>query len=482
MHDGAIREEESSEPSNRKRRYVIDTNVLIIDPNAVISFKEHDVVICKEVIAELSKLKKGKGALPYSAREALHVLDKILNDQEDELENGISLEKYSGGTATGRFFFDTKVREEIPEDFPLKGQIKAGSVDCTILLAAFMQQKELEDTDVIIVSKDIDMRLFGSIAHIPVEQYRKDRVIEDADLLPTGETEIPENFWGNPDYGNPSSPQKLIKISGEEAIRLPLNEYVFSEANRFYARVIAKGDNEVTLREVRNYLSEKNQIYGIHAINRQQVFAMDAIMDRETDCLIMPGKAGSGKTIIALAGACEQVIEQKLYEKIIYTCAAVDLDEGHGFLPGDEEEKMDPRVGGLKDNLGRLHGGKLDSDKYDQKNKEAGRATWEYFKNFIEIKAFTFMRGRSIQNSFIIVDEAQNMTASQVRAMASRVGEGSKIVFLGNLAQIDTPYLTEGTCGLAHLVTGLKGLPGCVSLILPSGVRSRIANYANEYL
>lgn len=472
-------------PASKPKVYVLDTNVLVIDPTAVISFKEHDVVICGVVIQELSGLKNSsKESLRYSVPEALTVLDNILDTCEGEISEGICLKKYSGGDATGRIFF-RKDDEEVPEDFPLRKQIADGNKDCRIMLAAFLEQKRSPEKEVIIVSRDIDMRLFGAITRIPIEKYRKDRVIEDAELLPSGETEISlEQLAIIQQAGceDPAAPEKTIKVKNKEIAKIPLNEYVYSEAGEFHARVIAKDGDKVVLRQVRNYRSkhEKNQVYGTSAINREQMYAYDACMDPEIECVWLLGKAGSGKTFIALATAFELVANRKVYDRIMYVCP--ELEDDHGFVPGTVQDKTAERAGGLFDNVRLLHKG-MDLDKTDQKSRQAEATSMQILmQKYVDYVPLTYMRGRSISRTIIIVDETQNQTAPQTRLTASRVGEGSKIIFLGNLAQIDTKYLTAGTCGLAHVVMGLKGKEGCAGIILPSGVRSRIANYANEYL
>ncbi len=230
------------------------------------------------------------------------------------------------------------------------------------------------------------------------------------------------------------------------------------------------------LQTIKDYSHVKNAAWGVTARNREQNFALNLLMDPECDFVTLAGQAGTGKTLMTLAAALTQVLEDRRYTEIIVTRVTVPVGEDIGFLPGTEEEKMGPWMGALDDNLEVLAKG-------DSTAGEWGRAaTNELVRSKVKIKSLNFMRGRTFLNKFVIIDEAQNLTPKQMKTLITRAGPGTKIVCMGNLAQIDTPYLTEGSSGMTFAVDKFKGWPHGGHVTLARGERSRLADFASEVL
>jgi PhoH-like ATPase len=227
---------------------------------------------------------------------------------------------------------------------------------------------------------------------------------------------------------------------------------------------------------IKDYTQAKHNVWGITARNREQNFALNLLMDPEIDFVTLLGQAGTGKTLLTLASALTQTLDKKIYSEIIMTRVTVPVGEDIGFLPGTEEEKMAPWMGALEDNLDVLN-------KSDEDAGEWGRAaTQDLIRTRIKIKSLNFMRGRTFLHKFLIIDEAQNLTPKQMKTLITRAGPGTKVVCLGNIAQIDTPYLTEGSSGLTYVVDRFKGWSHNGHITLTRGERSRLADFAADVL
>jgi PhoH-like ATPase len=261
---------------------------------------------------------------------------------------------------------------------------------------------------------------------------------------------------------------------------------VFTEGDDpLYAQVRETAGNTAVLATLRDYSHGKNNVWGITARNREQNFALNLLMNPDFDFVSLLGHAGTGKTLLALASALTQTLETKRYNEIIITRATVPVGDDIGFLPGTEEEKMQPWMGALEDNLEVLHlgTGKSSNNLNNPQGTEAPRnSTMELVRSKIKVKSLSFMRGRTFMNKFLIIDEAQNLTPKQMKTLVTRAGPGTKIVCLGNIAQIDTPYLTEGSSGLTYVVDRFKGWPHAGHITLQRGERSRLADYASDAL
>ena len=340
---------------------------------------------------------------------------------------------------------------------------------------------------IVLVSKDINMRIKARAMGLPAEDYFNDHVLEDTDLLYSGIVQLPDDFWDTHGKDIESWQENrngysstFYRITGPVVPSLMVNQFVYLEPkdgdSSFYAQVKQINGKTAVLETLRDYGHNKNNVWGITARNREQNFALNLLMNPECDFVTLLGQAGTGKTLLALAAGLAQVLETKLYNEIIVTRVTVPVGEDIGFLPGTEEEKMSPWMGAFDDNLEVLM--KSDGDAGDW-----GRAaTQDLIRSRIKIKSLNFMRGRTFVNKFLIIDEAQNLTPKQMKTLVTRAGPGTKILCLGNIAQIDTPYLTEGSSGLTYVVDRFKGWGHSGHVTLARGERSRLADHASDVL
>jgi PhoH-like ATPase len=305
-------------------------------------------------------------------------------------------------------------------------------------------------------------------------------VLEDTDLLYTGWFELPPDFWDLHGKGMESwkeDGRTYYRVKGPLTPNLLVNEFLFQEGEApLQAWVKEKTGRSVLLETLVDYAHSKNNVWGITARNREQNFALNLLMNAEIDFVTLLGQAGTGKTLLTLAAGLTQVLESKRYSEIIMTRVTVPVGEDIGFLPGTEEEKMAPWMGALEDNLDVLNGTTGEGGDWGR------AATRDLIRSRIKIKSLNFMRGRTFINKFLIIDEAQNLTPKQMKTLITRAGPGTKVVCLGNIAQIDTPYLTEGSSGLTFVVDRFKGWLHSGHITLQRGERSRLADHAAEVL
>ncbi|HNJ75486.1 MAG TPA: PhoH family protein, partial [Azospira sp.] len=333
---------------------------------------------------------------------------------------------------------------------------------------------------VILVSKDINMRIKARALGLEAQDYFNDKVLEDTDLLYTGMRELPADFWDKHGQGMESWKQDSrtkYRVKGPLSSQMLVNEFLFVDGDpNFSAIVKSVAGKTAEFETLTDYTHPKNSIWGITARNREQNFALNLLMNPEVDFITLLGQAGTGKTLLTLAAGLTQVLETKLYAEIIMTRVTVPVGEDIGFLPGTEEEKMTPWMGALEDNLDVLN-------KTDEGAGDWGRAaTMDLIRSRIKVKSLNFMRGRTFLNKYLIIDEAQNLTPKQMKTLITRAGPGTKVVCLGNIAQIDTPYLTEGSSGLTYVVDRFKGWDHSGHITLQRGERSRLADHAAEVL
>ena len=462
-----------------KRIYVLDTNVLMHDPTALFKFDEHDVYLPMQVIEELDNAKKGTSEASRNARQVSRFLNELVeNSGLDHLADGIALANPHGVQLRGRqsaglLRFQTSHFEA--------GKSFGAVIPDNAILGAILALKETtpDDIPVVFVSKDINLRIKAAIAGIVSEDYENDRALDDFSLLYTGATELPEDFWDRhekdlrswSDKGRTSyevvlrddedwHPNQYLYLPGEDEVEL---------------RVARVEGGKATLALVDDFRSGQHAVWGIAARNREQNFALNALMDPDIDFVTLLGTAGTGKTLLALAAGLAQTMDQQRYREIIMTRATVSVGEDIGFLPGTEEEKMTPWMGALTDNLEVLT--------HNQEGGAWGRAaTNDLLASRIKIRSMNFMRGRTFLSRYLILDEAQNLTPKQMKTLITRAGPGTKIVCLGNVEQIDTPYLTETTSGLTYAVDRFKNWPHSAHITLRRGERSRLADFASEVL
>ncbi len=460
--------------------FVLDTNVLMHDPSSLFRFEEHDVYLPMMTLEELDNHKKGMSEVARNARAVSRTLDQLVAGTDGVMEDGLPLSKLGNRDAQGHLFFQTRLNDiKLPDGLP------QGKADNQILGVVSALQQQRPDRHVVLVSKDINMRIKARALGLPAEDYFNDRVLEDTDLLYSGVMSLPADFWQKhgkniESWQDPKTGTTFYRLSGPLVPSFLVNQFVFLEPNDgslpLYAQVKELNGKTAVLQTLKDYTHQKNNVWGVTARNREQNFALNLLMHPEIDFVSLLGQAGTGKTLLALAAGLEQVLDQKLYNEIIITRATVPVGEDIGFLPGTEEEKMQPWMGAFDDNLEVLQ-------KSDDNAGEWGRAaTQELIRSRIKVKSMNFMRGRTFVNKFLIIDEAQNLTPKQMKTLVTRAGPGTKIVCLGNIAQIDTPYLTEGSSGLTYVVDRFKGWSHSGHITLARGERSRLADHASDVL
>lgn len=466
--------------SGMTKVFVLDTNVLMHDPTCLFRFEEHDVYLPMMTLEELDDHKKGMSEVARNARQVSRTLDALIADIDDDtIEAGIELAKLGNKDAKGRLFFQTKLQNgpTLPEGLPV------GKADNQILGVVKALAAEQPDRAIVLVSKDINMRIKARALGLPAEDYFNDHVLEDTDLLYSGIVALPDDFWDKhgknmESWQDTRNGTTFYRVTGPFINSLLVNQFVYLESDDspFQAQVKEINGKTAVLQVLRDYSHTKNSVWGITARNREQNFALNLLMNPECDFVTLLGQAGTGKTLLALAAGLAQVLETKQYNEIIVTRVTVPVGEDIGFLPGTEEEKMSPWMGAFDDNLEVLN--KSDNDAGDW-----GRAaTQDLIRSRIKIKSLNFMRGRTFVNKFLIIDEAQNLTPKQMKTLVTRAGPGTKILCLGNIAQIDTPYLTEGSSGLTYVVDRFKGWSHSGHVTLARGERSRLADHASDVL
>ena len=455
--------------------FVLDTNVLMHDPTSLFRFEEHDVFLPMMTLEELDNNKKGVTEVARNARQASRYIDEIVSKAVDRIHAGISLKRYPADTATGRLFLQTEAIHGVaPATLPM------GKGDNQIIGVVMHLAGKFPQRQVVLVSKDINMRIKAHALGLHAEDYFNDKVLEDTDILYTGVRELPTDFWDT--HGKDVESWKkegrtFYRVKGPLCQQLVVNEFVFQESDRpLHAIVREQAGRSCVLETVRDFAHHRNNVWGITARNREQNFALNLLMNPEIDFVTLLGQAGSGKTLMTLAAGLTQTLEAKLYSEIIITRVTVPLGEDIGFLPGTEEEKMTPWMGALEDNLDVLQS-------TDDEAGDWGRAaTRDLIRSRIKVKSLNFMRGRTFINKFLIIDEAQNLTPKQMKTLITRAGPGTKVVCLGNIAQIDSPYLSETTSGLTYVVNRFHGWPHYGHITLTRGERSRLADYASDSL
>jgi len=472
----AHRRNKNLKHDGKNKLYVLDTNVLLHDPTSIFRFQEHDIYLPMMTLEELDNHKSGMTDVARNARQVSRTLDGILQNLEGPIDKGIPLETLNHGEATGRLFIQTK---PFDEKLPMLPQ---GKADNQILSVVEGLKESVKDRDVVLVSKDINMRLKAAALNLVAEDYYNDKMIEDSDILYSGTLKLPANFWD--EHGrNLKSWQKdgrtWYQIEGSLVPSFLVNQFIWYEqegATPFYAQVMSVEGNRATVRLIDDYLNPKHTVWGINARNREQAFALNLLMDPNIDFVTLLGQAGTGKTLLTLAAGLTQTMEQRRFNEIIITRATISVGEDIGFLPGTEEEKMAPWLGAIDDNLEVLNRGSGNGSDWGR------RASEDLIRSRIRIKSMSFMRGRTFLNKFVIIDEAQNLTPKQMKTLITRAGPGTKIVCLGNIAQIDTPYLTEGSSGLTYVVDRFKGWPHSGHITMQRGERSRLADFASDAL
>ena len=455
--------------------FVLDTNVLMHDPTSLFRFEEHDLFIPMVTLEELDDHKKGMSEVSRNARQASRYLDELIRHASADITQGIALSTHGDKNANGRLFFQTEaINGELPAKLP------GGKADNQIIAVVKHLQEQQAKRHVILVSKDINMRIKARALGFAAEDYFNDKVLEDTDLLYTGTRALPKGFWESHGKNMESWQQSghtFYRVHGPVCGSLLVNEMVYLDDEKpFQAKVTEVSGKTAILQMLKDYSHTRNNVWGIAARNREQNFALNLLMNPDIDFVTLLGQAGTGKTLLTLAAGLMQTLETKLYSEIIMTRVTVPVGEDIGFLPGTEEEKMNPWMGALEDNLDVLN-------KTDDAGGEWGRAaTRDLIRSRIKVKSLNFMRGRTFLNKYLVIDEAQNLTPKQMKTLITRAGPGTKVVCLGNISQIDTPYLTEGSSGITYVVDRMKGWLHSGHVTLMRGERSRLADHAGKVL
>lgn len=455
-----------------KRIYALDTNVLLHDPTSLFRFEEHDVFIPMTVLEELDEKKKGASEVSRNGRQVSRFLNELIERGNGHgISNGLELANPQGvnlkrSAEVGRLYFQQRTTNG------------HGKADNLILSAVIELRDQNPDRQVVLVTKDINLRIKAKIYDIHAEDYENDRALDDFALLYTGSKELPEDFWDkHPEVQSWNERGRTFyKLDRRDDEDWHPNQCLFLPGdNSVELRVLHVDDTRATLVLLDDHSHSNHAVWGIAARNREQNFALNVLMDPDIDFVTLLGTAGTGKTLLALAAGLAQVMDQQRYREIIMTRATVSVGEDIGFLPGTEEEKMTPWMGALTDNLEVLA------------NPEEGgswgrQATNDLLASRIKIRSLNFMRGRTFLSRYLIIDEAQNLTPKQMKTLITRAGPGTKIVCLGNVEQIDTPYLTETTSGLTYAVDRFQHWEHSAHITLRRGERSRLADFASEAL
>lgn len=463
--------------------FVLDTNVLMHDPTCIFRFQEHDIFLALIVLEEMDSHKKGTTEVARNVRQVSRSLDALADStaSADKLNQGLPLDTLGHQDATGNLFFQTSLLDySLPSD-----ALPQGKADNQILGVVAALEKQYPNREVALVSKDINMRIKARALGLNAEDYQNDKALDDDELLYNGIHALPADFWDNQSDQIESwkeGAHTFYRIYGEIVQSMLVNQFVYYEQageTSLFARVTEIRGDSAVLKTLRDCTHPKQAAWGVTARNREQNFAMNLLLDPEIDFVTIAGMAGTGKTLLALACGLTQVLDERSYTEIIMTRATVNVGEDIGFLPGTEEEKMGPWMGALDDNLEFL----TQNEGTGNSAGEWGRAaTNDLIRSRVKVKSMNFMRGRTFMNKWVIIDEAQNLTPKQMKTLITRAGPGTKIVCLGNLGQIDTPYLTEGSSGLTAVVDKFKGWAHSGHITLARGERSRLADFANDAL
>lgn len=462
------------------RLFVLDTNVLMHDPTSIFRFAEHNVYIPMVVLEELDNGKKGMSEVARNVRQVSRYFDTLMEQaNEEEIDKGLPLGNSpylpKEDRTDGLLFFQTSEIEttEVPAG------LASSKVDNTIVSIAHKLQQDNKDKLVTLVSKDINLRIKAKILGVHAEDYFNDQVLDDLENLFTGQSKLPDDFWESHNKEMKSWQEEgrtFYTVKGPLVANWVINQFIYLEDGSGFAAIVREKENDsATIELVTDHASPANDVWGITARNIEQSFALNLLMDPDIDFVTLQGPAGTGKTLLALAAALEQTIETKQYSEIIVTRVTVPVGEDIGFLPGTEEEKMNPWMGAFTDNLEVLSP--------SQSNDDWGKqATQDILQKWLKVRSLNFMRGRTFINKFVIIDEAQNLTPKQMKTLITRAGPGTKVVCLGNVHQIDTPYLTETSSGISYVVDRFKNWSYGGHIKLHRGERSRLADFASDNL
>lgn len=454
--------------------YVLDTNVLIHDPTAILNFEEHHVVLPITVLEELDSMKSGKRAVAADCRQAIREIDCILGGASPEsVERGVPIRRGEKAKPCGLLSILMPTNQQ---DNPVNVSLLPNHInDNKILNDIFHLKQKFGDRRVVLITKDLNIRLKARGCGIEAEDYHSDQLVTDIELLNKGFREFEGSFWDQVEDVDTEhcDGKTLHRIARSEQFKDVYSNQFFLDDTDFVGRVAEVSEEKFTLVHMSRQQLIEQQAWGLKPQDIYQAMALHLLLDPDIHIVNLTGTAGSGKTILALAAAIEMTVAKKIYRRIIATRSTQSLDEDIGFLPGTEAEKMEPWLGAITDNLEALH--------HDDENT-ASSIEYVLSSTPLLFKSLNYIRGRSFQHSLIIIDESQNLTPHQIKTIVTRAGNGSKVICLGNLAQIDTPYLSATSSGLTYLAERFKGFPFGGNIQLQGVPRSILAEYAEAVL
>jgi PhoH-like ATPase len=449
--------------------YVLDTNVLIHDPNALLNFQEHCVAIPMTVLEELDKLKTGKQTIAAECRQAIRLIDSVLGEASPEqIEEGVPIRRGKNGS---RGFLTILMSKRAAPMTWLPDNLN----DNRIINQLVELRTQRPGLSVVLVTKDINMRLKARACGIASEDYHTDQLVDDVNLLSRGYHSVNGSFWDRVAKVDTRQEAGRTWHRVQMAEALPavhMNEFILDDQG-FVGWVKGVRNDELILLDLHQEPLLHQEAWGLRPRDVHQALALFALLDPDIHLVNLTGAAGSGKTILALAAAIEQTMVTKRYRRIIATRSVQGLDQEIGFLPGTEAEKMEPWLGAITDNLEALH--------MDDENTHSS-VDYILQKVPLQFKSLNYIRGRSFQHSLILIDECQNLTPHQMKTIITRAGTGSKVICLGNLAQIDTPYLSAPSSGLTYLTERFKDFSHGVHITLQGVPRSVLAEYAEAHM
>ena len=456
-------------PSPQKTLYVLDSNVLIHDPNAVLNFEEHHVIIPITVLEELDKLKNSKQTIAADCRHAIRLIDNIVGSASPEkITKGVPIHRGEKSEPLGLLSVMMHPQEKT-------GHLPYDINDNRIINDICHLKEAFPKEHIVLVTKDINMRLKARGCGLHAEDYQTDQQISDVRLLHKGYLEVEGSFWDHIEKVETEQHEgKTYYILQREGIIQDLNvsEFIIDQ-QKFAARVVDVEESTVRLLHLSWDSLMGQKAWGLQPLDIYQALALSLLFDPDIQLVNLNGPAGSGKTILALAAAIEMTLASKQFRRIIATRSTRGLDEDIGFLPGTEAEKMEPWLGAITDNLEALH-----------HDDESTNGSVDYILSQVplQFKSLNYIRGRSFQQSLIIIDECQNLTPHQIKTIITRAGMGSKVICLGNLAQIDTPYLAPTSSGLTYLTERFRGFIYGGMIQLEGVPRSALAAFAEKHM
>lgn len=432
-----------------KKVFVLDTNVLLSDPHAIYAFEKNDIVIPSVVLQEIDNKKKLMDEVGRNARYFTRLIDKLR--ENGKLHKGVKLE--NGGTL--------KVVAP-PQDSKAYDNFLDNEADTRIIATAKMLKDNMADKRIVVVSKDGLVRVKADSEDVDAEDYEHDKVVSSEDDLFKGYVKYETDIQTIIEF-------KKGKMFEYDCSQLLENQFIILKNGSQHEVAIHKEGN---ISKTYSY-NEQDFVFGLQSKNLEQKMAFGLLLDENVPLVTLSGKAGTGKTLLALAAGLSQTMDNHIYKKVIVARPVVAMGKDIGYLPGEKEEKLRPWMQPIYDNLEFL----LNADDQDDLAKKM-----QGYEDAVEVEALTYIRGRSIPNQFIIIDEAQNLTQHEVKTILTRVGKGSKIVLVGDPQQIDHPYLDAYSNGLTYVIEKMKHLKETGHVTLKRGERSDLAQLCADIL